>query len=70
MGGNNFSKIELTCTMTAHDRKMLDLLQYTEMLTPDAIKTSSRKKIIHKISQFCALNHEEYNKLKKLFSHK
>ena len=70
MGGNNFSKIQLTCTMTAHDRKMLDLLKYTEMLTPDAIKTSSRKKIIHKISQFCALNHEEYNKLKEIYSDK
>ena len=64
MGGNNFSKIQLTCTLTANDRKLLGQLQYTEMLTPDAIKTSSRKKILHKISQFCALNHEEYNKLK------
>lgn len=65
MGGNNMSKYLLVSTLTAHDRKMLAQLQYTEMLTPGAIKTSSRKKILHKISQFCTLNHEEYNRLEK-----
>ena len=42
MGGNNMSKNLLVSTLTAHDRKMLAQLQYTEMLTPGAIKTSSR----------------------------
>ena len=65
MGGNNMSKYLLVSALTAQDRKMLAQLQYTEMLTPGAIKTSSRKKILHKISQFCTLNHEEYNRQKK-----
>ena len=68
MGGNNMSKYQLINTLTAHDRKMLEQLQYTEMLTPDAIKTSSRKKMIHKISQFCAFNHEKYNRQKRKHS--
>ena len=65
MGGNNMSKYLLVSALTAQDRKMLAQLQYTEMLTPGAIKTSSNKKILHKISQFCTLNHEEYNRQKK-----
>ena len=47
MGGNNMSKYLLVSTLTAHDRKLFAQLQYTEMLTPGAIKTSSRKKILH-----------------------
>ena len=59
------SKFQLTCTLTSYDRKFLAHLQYTEMLTPNAIKTSSRKKSLHKITQFCVLNHEEYNRQKR-----
>ena len=65
MGGNNMSKCEIVNIYTSHDRKLSHHLQYTEMLTPDAIKTSSRKKMITKMVQFCALNHEEYNRQKR-----
>ena len=60
--GNNFSKAQITCTLTSHDRKLLDNMKYTEMLSPNIIKTTSRKNIIYKSAQFCALNHEEYNR--------
>ena len=46
--GNNFSKIEVTCTVTAADRKKIDSLKYHEKLHPNMIKTSSRKKAICK----------------------
>ena len=59
------SKFDLIKIYTAHDRKLFHDLQYTEMLTPDAIKTSSRKKMLNKIVTFCTLNHEEYNRKKK-----
>ena len=59
------SKFQLTCTLTSYDRKFLAHLQYTEMLTPNAIKTTSRKKLIHKLTEFCVLNHEEYNRQKR-----
>ena len=44
--GNNFSKTEVTCTLTAADRKKRDSLKYHEVLHPNMIKTSSRKEII------------------------
>ena len=44
--GNNFSKIEVTCTLTTSERKKVDSLKYHEVLHPNMIKTSSRKKII------------------------
>ena len=69
MGGNNMSKLtKLTCTLTSDDRKFLAHLQYTEMLKPSTIKTSSRKKLIHKLTRFCVLNHEEYNRQKRKMS--
>ena len=60
MGGNNFSKTEVTCTVTAVDRKKLDNIAYLEVLRPNLIKTSSRKKIIHREMQMNLLNYEEY----------
>ena len=44
--GNNFSKTEVTCTLTTADRKKKDSLKYHEVLHPNMIKTSSRKEII------------------------
>ena len=44
--GNNFSKTEITCTLTTADRKKKDSLKYHEVLHPNMIKTSSRKEII------------------------
>ena len=58
--GNNFSKTEITCTVTAADRKKIDTLKYHEVLNPNLIKTSSRKNIIHRAIQTNLLNHEEY----------
>ena len=58
--GNNFSKTEITCTVTAADRKKIDNLKYTEVLRPNLIKTSSRKNIIHKEIQNNLRNYEEY----------
>ena len=58
--GNNFSKTEITCTVTSADRKKIDNLKYHEALNPNLIKTSSRKKILHKASQTNLLNYEEY----------
>ena len=46
--GNNFSKIEVTCTLTTAERKKTDSLKYHEVLHPKMIKTSSRKEIIHR----------------------
>ena len=46
--GNNFSKIEVTCTLTTAERKKTDSLKYHEVLYPNMIKTSSRKEIIHR----------------------
>ena len=60
MGGNNFSKTEVTCTVTAADRKKLDNITYLEVLRPNLIKTSSRKKIIHREMQMNLLNYEEF----------
>ena len=58
--GNNFSKTQITCTVTSADRKKIDNLKYTEVLRPNLIKTSTRKNIIHKAIQTNLLNHEEY----------
>ena len=58
--GNNFSKAEITCTVTSADRKKIDNLKYHEALNPNLIKTSSRKKILYKASQTNLLNYEEY----------
>ena len=58
--GNNFLKSEITCTLTSADRKKIDNLKYHEALNPKMIKTSSRKKILHKASQTNLLNYEEY----------
>ena len=41
--GNNFSKTEVTCTLTSADRKKQDSLKYHEVLHPNMIKTSSRR---------------------------
>ena len=60
MGGNNFSKTEVTCTVTVADRKKLDNITYLGVLRPNLIKTSSRKKIIHREMQMNLLNYEEY----------
>ena len=46
--GNNFSKIEVTCTLTTAEREKTDSLKYHEVLHPKMIKTSSRKEIIHR----------------------
>ena len=46
--GNNFSKTEVTCTLTTADRKKRDSLKYHEALHPNMIKTSSRKEIIRR----------------------
>ena len=45
--GNNFSKTEVTCTLTS-DKKKRDSLKYHEVLHPNMIKTSSRKEIIRR----------------------
>ena len=45
--GNNFSKTEVTCTLTTADRKKRDSLKYHEVLHPNMIKTS-RKEIIRR----------------------
>ena len=58
--GNNFSKTEITCTVTSADRKKIDNLKYHEALNPNLIKTSSRKKILHKAMQTDLRNHEEF----------
>ena len=58
--GNNFSKTEITCTVTSVDRKKIENLKYHEALNPNLIKTSSRKKILHKAMQTNILNHEEF----------
>ena len=58
--GNNFSKTEITCTVTSADRKKIDSKKYAEVLRPNLIKTSTRKNIIHKTIQSNLLNHEEY----------
>ena len=68
MEGNNMSKFDLIKIYTPNDRKLFHQLQYTEMLTPDAIKTSSRKKMINKIVTYCALNHEDFNRKKRASS--
>ena len=46
--GNNFSKIEVTCTLTTAERKKTDSLKYHEVLHPKMIKTASRKEIIRR----------------------
>ena len=46
--GNNFSKNEVVCTLTTAERKMTESLKYHEVLHPNMIKTSSRKKMICK----------------------
>ena len=46
--GNNFSKAEVTCTLTTADRKKKDSLKYHEVLHLNMIKTSSRKEIIRR----------------------
>ena len=46
--GNNFSKLEVTCTLTTAERKKTDSLKYHEVLQPKMIKTSSRKEIIRR----------------------
>ena len=63
---NNFSKTQITCNLTAYQRKILDNMKYTEMLSPNVIKTSTRKNIIYKSAQFWALHHEEYNRQKQM----
>ena len=64
--GNNFSKTQITCTLTALERKKIDNIKYAEVLTPNLIKTSTRKNIIYKTIQFHALNHEEYLRQKQM----
>ena len=60
MEGNNFSKTEITCTVTTADRKKIDNLKYTEVLNPKLVKTSTKKNILKKAMQMNLLNHEEY----------
>ena len=62
--GNNFSKTEVTSTVTAADRKKIDSLKYHEALHPKMVKTSSRKEIIHRAVKDKVLDFDEY-KLKK-----
>ena len=65
MGGNNMSKNEVQCTLTTAERKKNDNLKYLEVLRPNLIKTSSRKKIISKGIEMNLLNYEEYRIRKK-----
>ena len=60
MGGNNMSKNVVQCTLTTQERKKIDSIKYAEVLTPNLIKTSSRKKILHKDIQMNLLTHEDY----------
>ena len=46
--GNNFSKLEVTCTLTTAERKKTDNLKYLEVLHPKMVKTSSRKEILRR----------------------
>ena len=62
--GNNYSKTEVTCTVTAADRKKIDSLKYYEVLHPNMIKTSSRKEIICRAVKNKVFDFDEY-KLKK-----
>ena len=62
--GNNFSKTEVTSTVTAADRKKIDSLKYHEALHPKMVKTSSRKEIIRRAVKDKVLDFDEY-KLKK-----
>ena len=43
--GNNFSKTEVTCTLTTADRKKKDSLKYHEVLHPNMIKHHQEKKL-------------------------
>ena len=58
--GNNFSKTEVTSTVTVADRKKIDSLKYHEVLHPNMIKTSSRKEIICTAVKDKILNYDEY----------
>ena len=60
MGGNNMSKNEIQCTLTTAERKKTANIKYAEVLRPNLIKISSRKKIITKAIQMNLLNYEEY----------
>ena len=62
--GNNFSKTEVTCTVTAADSKKIDNLKYHEVLHPNMVKTSSRKEIIRRAVKDKVFDFDEY-KLKK-----
>ena len=66
MGGNNMSKNEVQCTLTTAERKKNDNLKYLEVLRPNLIKTSSRKKNISKAIEMNLLNYEEYRIKKRL----
>ena len=59
------SKNEVQCTLTTAERKKNDNLKYLEVLRPNLIKTSSRKKIISKGIEMNLLNYEEYRIRKK-----
>ena len=58
--GNNFSKTEVTCTVTAADRKKIASLKYHEVLHPNMIKTSSRKEIIRRAVKDKVLDLDAY----------
>ena len=60
MGGNNMSKYVIQCTLTTAERKKTDNLKYTEVLRPNLIKTSTRKKIITRQIQMNLLDYDAY----------
>ena len=60
--GNNFSKTQITCTLTSPESKKIDCIKHAEVLTPNLIKMSRRKNIIHKTVQF----NEEYLREKQM----
>ena len=60
MGGNNMSKNVVQCTLTTPERKKIDSIKYAEVLRPNLIKTSTRKKIIHREVQMNLLTYEDY----------
>ena len=63
--GNNFSKTEVTSTVTAADRKKIDNLKYLEVLHPKMVKTSTRKEIIRRAVKDKVLDLDEYKLRKK-----
>ena len=54
------SKNVVQCTLTTPERKKIDSIKYAEVLRPNLIKTSTRKKIIHREVQMNLLTYEDY----------